>query len=125
MSFHQQPKVVHLNILDTDFAKMAAGEVIPEEKKRRLGFEQDDVQKLGKQVAQYRYGEGDQQRKDDILCSIATTAGLFSMADMEAITDRQRFTGRFFLTDGERQQVMNWLLDELGVNLNAPPPDRA
>jgi hypothetical protein len=125
LSSHQQPKIIHLNIFDTDFAKMAAGEAIPEEKKRRLGFEQDDFQKLGKQVAQYRYGNGDQQRRDDILCSIATTAGLFSMADMEDITDRQRFTGRFFLTEGERQQVINWLMDELGVNLNAPPPEWA
>ncbi len=121
MSFNQQPKVVHLNILDTDFAKMAAGEAIPEEKKRRLGFEQDDFQKLGKQVAQYRYGDGDQQRRDDILCNIATTAGLFSLADMEDINDRLRRSGRFFLTEGERQQVINWLLDELGINLNAPP----
>ena len=125
MSFHQQPKIVRLNVLDTDFAKMAAGEAIPEDKKRRLGFAPDDFQKLGKQVAQYRYGDGDQQRRDDILCSIATTAGLFSMADMEDITDRQRYTGRFFLTEGERQQVINWLWDELGVNLNAPPSDLA
>ena len=100
---------------------MAAGEAIPEEKKRRLGFEQDDFQKLGKQVAQYRYGDGDQQRRDDILCNIATTAGLFSLADMEDINDRLRRSGRFFLTEGERQQVINWLLDELGINLNAPP----
>lgn len=125
MSFHQQPRIVHLNLLDTDFARIAAGEAIPEEKKRRLGFEQEDFQRLGKQVAQYRYGGGDQQRRDDILCNIATTAGLFSLADMEAINDRLRFSGRFFLTDGERQQVFNWLLDELGINLNAPPPDLA
>ncbi len=125
MSFHQQPKIVNLNILDTDFAKIAAGEAIPEDKKQRLGFTPDDCQKLGKQVAQYRYGDGDQQRQDDILCNIATTAGLFSLADMEDINDRLRFSGRFFLTDGERQQVINWLWDELGVNLNAPPPDWA
>ena len=31
----------------------------------------------------------------------------------------------FFLTEGERQQVINWLMDELGVNLNAPPPEWA
>jgi hypothetical protein len=125
LSFNQQPKIVRLNILDTDFAKIAAGEAIPEEKKRRLGFEQDDFQKLGKQVAQYRYGDSDQQRRDDILCNIATTAGLFSLADMEDINDRLRFSGRFFLTEGERQQVINWLWDELGINLNAPPSDWA
>lgn len=123
MTFHQQPKIVRLNILDTDFAKIASGEAIPEDKKRRLGFTPDDFQKLGKQVAQYRYGKGDQQRQDDILCNIATTAGLFSMADMEDISDRQRYTGRFFLTEGERQQVINWLLDELGVNLTALPTE--
>jgi hypothetical protein len=125
LSFNQQPKIVHLDILDTDFAKMAAGETIPEDKQQRLGFERDAFQKLGKQVAQYRYGDGDQQRRDDILCNIATTAGLFSLADMEAINDRLRFSGTFFLTEGERQQVMNWLWDELGINLNTPPVERA
>ena len=123
MSSHQQPKIVHLNIFDTDFAKLAAGEAIPEDKKRRLGFTSDDFQKLGKQVAQYRCVDGDQQRRDDILCNIATTAGLFTRADMEDISDRQRYTGNFFLTEGERQQVVNWLWDELGINLNAPPAE--
>lgn len=124
MSFHQQPKIVRLNMLDTDFAKMAAGEAIPEDKQRRLGFDRYDFQKLGKQIAQYRYGDGDQQRQDDILCNIAMTAELFSLADMEAINDRLRFSGEFCLTEGERQQVINWLWDELGVNLNAPPAER-
>jgi hypothetical protein len=47
----------------------------------------------------------------------------FPLADMEAINDRLRYTGRFYLTDSERQQVINWLWDELGVNLDHPPQD--
>ena len=104
-------------MLDTDYAKLAAGETIPEDHKRRLGLDQYDFAMLGKQIARYRYGDLDQQGQDDILCNIGFMAELFSMADMEIINDRLRTTGRFYLSDGERQQVMNWLEDELGVCL--------
>jgi len=117
LSFDQQPKIIRLNILDTDYAKMAAGEIIPEEKKQRLAQDSYDFDKLGQYIARYRYGGLDQQGKDDILCTIATTAGLFTLADVEDINDRLRYQGRFYLTPGERQQVMNWLIDELGISL--------
>lgn len=120
MSLNQQPKIIRLNMLDTDYAKIAAGETIPEEKKQRLVQESYDVDKLGQHIARYRYGGLDQQTKDDILCTLATTAGLFSRADVEDINDRLRYQGRFYLTPGERQQVVNWLLDELGIQLQAP-----
>jgi hypothetical protein len=114
---HQPPKVVHLNILDTDYAKIAAGETIPDDKKQRLAQESYDFDKLGQHIARYRYAGLDQQGQDDVLCTIATTAGLFTLADVEDINDRLRYTGRFYLTPGERQQVTNWLLDELGIDL--------
>ncbi|MGF1570515.1 MAG: hypothetical protein ACFCVD_20975 [Nodosilinea sp.] len=120
MSFHQQPRVVHLDMLDTDYAKIAAGEPIPDAKKRRLAQDSYDFEKLGHQVARYRYAGLDQQGQDDILCTIATLAGLFTLADVEDINDRLRYTGRFYLTNGERQQVINWLWDELGINLSHP-----
>lgn len=119
MSFHQQPKIVRLNLLDTDYAKIAAGESIPDEKKERLAQESYDFEQLGHHIARYRYGGLDQQGLDDVLCTIATTAGLFTLADVEDINDRLRYTGRFYLTPGERQQVMNWLVDELGIDLTA------
>lgn len=122
MSFHQQPKIVHLNMLDTDYAKIAAGESIPDEKKQRLAQENYDFDKLGQHIARYRYGGLDQQGRDDVLCTIGTIAGLFTLADVEDINDRLRYTGRFYLTVGERQQVTNWLLDELGIDLNRLEP---
>jgi len=122
LSFHQQPKIVHLNMLDTDYAKIAAGESIPDEKKQRLAQENYDFDKLGQHIARYRYGGLDQQGRDDVLCTIGTIAGLFTLADVEDINDRLRYTGRFYLTVGERQQVTNWLLDELGIDLNRLEP---
>jgi hypothetical protein len=119
LSRHPQPQIVHLNILDTDYAKIAAGEPIPADKQQRLAQESYDFHQLGQHIARYRYGGLDQQSQDDVLCTIATTAGLFTLADVEDINDRLRYTGRFYLTPGERQQVINWLLDELGIDLNA------
>jgi hypothetical protein len=123
LSYRQSPRIVHLNLLDTDYAKIAAGEQIPEEKKQRFAQDGYDFEKLGKQIARYRYAGMDQQGQDDILCSIATTAELFSVSDIEDINDRLRHTGCFYLTESERQQVINWLFDELGVNLNRPPQE--
>jgi hypothetical protein len=119
MSPHPKPKIVHLNLLDTDYAKIMAGAKIPAEKQQRLAQESYDFVKLGQHIARYRYGGLDQEGQDDILCTIATTAGLFSLADVEDINDRLRYTGHFYLTQGERQQVTNWLMDELGVDLDA------
>ncbi|MEO1094978.1 MAG: hypothetical protein AAFX01_08760 [Cyanobacteria bacterium J06638_28] len=113
----QQPNIVHLDILDTDYAKMAAGERIAEERKQQLDWGDYTFNRLSKQIAQYRYGNLDQQGRDDVLCNIGSTVGLFTMADMEAINDRLRSSGRFYLTPGERQQIINWLQDELAVDL--------
>ena len=118
---NQQPKIVHLNILDTDYARMAAGESIFEERKRRLAWDASTFNRLSKQIGRYRYGDIDQQGRDDVLCSIGMTAGLLTSADMEDIDDRLRQTGRFYLTSGERQQIINWLRDELAVDLESDP----
>lgn len=119
----QQPKIVHLNILDTDYVKMAVGERIPEERKQRLAWGNYTFDRLSKQIARYRYADLDQQGRDDLLCSIGSTAGLFTMADIEDINDRLRQTGCFYLTIGERQQIINWLRDELAVDLEVEPED--
>lgn len=113
-----QPKIVHLNLLDTDYAKIIAGARIPAENQQRLAQESYDFAKLGQHIARYRYGGLEQQGRDDVLCTIATIAGLFSLADVEDINDRLRHTGHFYLTEGERQQVINWLIDELGIDLD-------
>lgn len=117
----QQPKIVHLDILDTDYAKIAAGERIPEDRKQRLEWGNATFNRLSKQIARYRYDSLDQEGRDDLLCNIGNTAELFTAADMEDINDRLRRTGRFYLTEGERQQVFNWLQDELAVDLRVDP----
>jgi hypothetical protein len=119
LSSHPQPHIVHLDMLDTDYAKMAAGEPIPDHKQQRLSGDNYDFTRLGKHIARYRYGGLDQQSQDDILCTLGTTAGLFTLADTEDMNDRLRYTGHFYLTPGERQQVINWLIDELGIDLEA------
>lgn len=123
MTLHQQPKIVDLNMLDTDYAKIAAGESIPEEKKQRFAADNYDFKRLGKQIARYRYADLDRQGKDDLLCNIGLTAELFTLADMEDINDRLRQTGTFYLTESERLQVMNWLQDELGIDLHTRAAD--
>lgn len=117
----QQPRIVHLDILDTDYAKIAAGEQISGEHKQRLAWGSSVFNRLSKQIARYRYDNLDQEGRDDLLCNIANTAEIFTLADMEDINDRLRRTGRFYLTEGERQQIINWLQDELAVNLNVNP----
>ncbi|MDA0673373.1 MAG: hypothetical protein O3C67_06665 [Cyanobacteria bacterium] len=115
------PKIVHLNILDTDYAKIAAGEVIPEERRQRLAWGESVFKRLSQQIARYRYDDLDCQGRDDLLCSIAMTAELFTLADLEDINDRLRHTGTFYLTPGERQQIVNWLRDELAIDLMVNP----
>jgi len=119
----QHPNIVHLNILDTDYAKIAAGERISEERKQRLAWGNYTFNRLSKQIARYRYGGLDQQGRDDLLCNIGNTAGLLTAADMEDINDRLRRTGQFYLTVGERQQIINWLRDELAVDLETEPDE--
>lgn len=117
----QQPKIVHLNILDSDYAKMVAGEEISEERRQRLDWSSYTLDRLSKQIARYRYDTLDQQGRDDLLCNIGTMAGLLTSADMEDIDDRLRRTGNFYLTQGERQQIINWLQDELAIDLDTEP----
>lgn len=122
LSSHPSPRIVHLDLLDTDYAntaaKMAAGEPIPADKQQRLSQDSYDFTRLGQHIARYRYGGLDQQGQDDILCTLGHIAELFTLADMEEMSDRLRQTGRFYLTPSERQQVINWLADELGVDLS-------
>jgi hypothetical protein len=117
LSAQPQPAIVHLDLLDTDYAKIVAGEPIPQERQDRLSEDSYDFSRLGKSIARYRYANLDEQSRDDILCTLGHTAGLFTLADLEDMNDRLRQTGRFYLTPGERQQVINWLVDELGVDL--------
>ncbi|WP_008308101.1 hypothetical protein [Leptolyngbya sp. PCC 6406] len=117
----ETPKIVRLNILDTDYAKMAAGEAIPEDRRHRLAWGDAALNRLAKYIARYRYGDLDNQGRDDVLCNIALAAELFTLADMEDIDDRLRRTGAFYLTPGERQQILNWLRDELTVDLAVNP----
>ncbi|MEO0532542.1 MAG: hypothetical protein AAF215_01575 [Cyanobacteria bacterium P01_A01_bin.123] len=115
----QAPKIVNLNMLDTDYAKLLNGELIPEERKYRLKAEAHTYERLSKQIARYRHGKLEQTGRDDILCNIGATVDLFSPADMDVFNDRLRISGQFYLTAGERQQVINWLQDELLIDLDS------
>lgn len=107
-------------MLDTDYAKMVAGEPIAEERRQRLEAADDyTLNRLEKQISRYRYGQLDQSGKDNILCDVGLTAELLNQADMEDIHQRVRDTGEFYLTAGERQQIINWLKDELAIDLTA------
>ncbi|MEL6779614.1 MAG: hypothetical protein AAFO06_20425 [Cyanobacteria bacterium J06597_16] len=118
---HEQAKVVRLNMLDTDYAKMVAGEPIAKERRERLEATDDYTwNRLEKQLSRYRYGQLEQSGKDDILCDIGLTAELLTQSDMEDIHQRVRDTGLFSLTVGERQQIITWVKDELGVDLTTP-----
>jgi hypothetical protein len=115
------PKILHLDLLDTDYAKIVAGEPIPEDRQRRLeAADPHTLQYLSKQIARYRYAHLNQAGKDDVLCNIGLTVGLLTPADIEDINDRLRATGEFYLTPGERQQILNWLQDEFGIFLKTP-----
>lgn len=121
-----QPRVVRLNMLDMDYARMVAGEPIAKERRERLQsadtdtFDTYTLNRLEKQISRYRYGQLDQESKDDVLCDVGRTAELLTQADMEDIHQRMRDTGRFYLLAGERQQIINWLKDELGIDVTAP-----
>lgn len=95
---------------------MVEAEPVPEHLKQRLGEEEYDVEYISKQARRYRY-ETHPENRDDLLCKIANKAGLFTLADMEAIDDRTRTNGYFSLAHDERQQVMNWLNDELAIHI--------
>ncbi len=115
------PQIIPLNMLDTDYAQMVAGEVISTRRCDRLGWGQGSCDRLGQQIARYRYNRGNPPTQDDALSTIAGLADLFTSADWEAIHDRLRKENHFYLTAGERRQVLNWIRDEVGVDLTAAP----
>lgn len=116
-----QPKAVRLNMLDTDYARMVAGEPIAKERQSRLeAADAYTLNRLEKKISRYLYGQLSQESKDDILCDIGQTAELLTQCDMEDIHQRVRKTGRFYLTNGERQQIINWVKDELGIDMTSP-----
>jgi len=105
-------------MLDSDYAKMIAGEAIAIERRDRIeGVDTYTLNRLGKQISRYRYGNLDQPTKDDILCDVGMTAELLTQSDMEDIHQRMRESGYFYLTESERLQILNWLKDELAVDL--------
>lgn len=113
-------------MLDTDYAKMINGDLIPEDRRRRLeSADPHTFRYLSKQISRYRHGDLDQEGKDDVLCNIASTVGLLTPSDVEDIQDRLRDTGHLYLTSGERQQVLNWLIDEFDITLSPPSQDIA
>lgn len=114
-----QPRIVRLNMLDTDYARMVGGEPIAKDRQSRLeAADAYTFNRLEKQIGRYLYGQLGQESKDDILCAIGQTAELLNQADMEDIRHRVRETGRFYLTGGERQQIINWVKDELAIDLS-------
>jgi len=113
-----QPSIVKIDMLDSDYAKMIAGETIAIERRDRLeGVDTYTLNRLGKQISRYRYGNLDQPTRDDILCDVGMTAELLTQSDMEDIHHRMRESGYFYLTESERLQILNWLKDELAVDL--------
>ncbi|MEO1442220.1 MAG: hypothetical protein AAFV33_17610 [Chloroflexota bacterium] len=102
----EQPRVVRINMLDTDYAKMIGGEPIAKERRERLeAADAYTLDRLERQISRYRYGQLRQEEKDDILCDVGLTAELLTPADMEDIHQRTRDSGQFYLTESERQQI--------------------
>ncbi len=115
---NSQPNIIRIDMLDSDYAKMVAGESIAVERRERLeDVDTYTLNRLGKQISRYRYGNLDQSGKDDILCDVGLTAELLTQSDMEDIHQRTRESGHFYLTESERLQILNWLKDELAVDL--------
>ena len=114
-----QARIVRIDMLDVDYAKMMGGEPIAAERKSRLeAADAYTFSRMEKQLSRYLYGQLNQEGKDDILCAIGQTAELLNQGDMEDIHCRVRQTGYFYLTDGEREQVKNWVKDEMGIDLS-------
>ncbi|NEQ55048.1 MAG: hypothetical protein F6K11_33815 [Leptolyngbya sp. SIO3F4] len=113
----QSAKIIKLDILDTDYAAMMAGEPISDERKQRLEATDPQAFKyISRQIARYRYGCHTQEERDDALYNIGAMVGLMTPADIEDIHERLRHTGHLYLTQGERRQILNWLQDELAIS---------
>lgn len=116
---NNQVKIVRLDMLDVDYAKMIGGEPISPDRKSRLeATDAYTFTRIEQQISRYLYGQLNQEGKDDILCDLGQTAELLNQSDMEDIHSRVRDTGQFHLTESEREQIINWVKDELGINLN-------
>lgn len=114
----EQPVIVPVDMLDTDYAKMMVGEPIAQERWERLeAIDPYTLDRLSKQISRYRHGQLAQEGKDNILCDIGLTVELLNQSDMEDIRYRVREVGHFYLTTDEREQIINWLKDELAVDL--------
>lgn len=110
------PQIVHLDLLDTDYAQMVEGEPIAAAREARIDTtDTHAIQYVRRQIARYRHGNLDQEGRDDALFNIGAMVGLMTPADVEDVNDRLRYEGRLYLTDSERQQIFNWLADELAV----------
>ena len=113
----QPAKILKLDILDTDYAAMVAGEPISDERKQRLeAADPQAVEYISRQISKYRYGCHNQEERDDALYNIGAMVGLMTPSDIEDVNDRLRHTGHLYLTQAERVQILNWLQDELAVS---------
>lgn len=115
----QTAKIIKLDILDTDYAAMVAGETISDERKQRLEATDPQAFKyISRQISRYRYGCHTQEERDDALYNIGAMVGLMTPSDVEDVNDRLRHTGHLYLTQGERLQILNWLEDELEISFD-------
>ncbi len=113
-------KIMKLDILDTDYAAMVAGEPIADDRKQRLdAMDPQAFEYISRQISRYRYGCHTQEERDDALYNIGTMVGLMTPSDVEDVNERLRHTGHLYLTQGERLQILNWLQDELAVSFGS------
>lgn len=113
----QKPKIVDLKMLDTDFAQLAAVDPIAAQLRVVFGPDRYNPQYIRQQVNWYHRAT-QQDERDNLLCRIATSAELFTAAEIEAIDERTREFG-FSLVEEERQFVIDWLKCELEIDLEA------
>ena len=113
----QKPKIVDLKMLDTDFAQLAVVDPIAAQLRVVFGPDRYNLQYIQQQVGWYRLTT-QQDQQDNLLYRIATSAELFTAAEMEAIDERTREFG-FSLSEDERQFIIDWLKCELGIDLEA------
>ena len=113
----QKPKIVDLKMLDTDFAQLAEANPVSAYRKMVFGPDCYNVEYIQQQVRWYQCATT-QNERDNLLCRIAGSGELFTPADMEAIDDRTRENGIFSLLAAERKQVIDWLKDQLEIDLN-------
>ena len=112
------PNIIRIDMLDVDYARMVGGVPISKDRQARLeATDEYTFNRLEKQISRYLYGQLGQEGRDDILCDIGQTAELLTQCDMEDIHNRVRETGRFYLLKDERQQIINWVKDELAIDL--------